>query len=297
MPNRGGEMKVFDIWNYDEQMAIEQYHKDNFSIRTYPTGGEYCVIFCSSNNIWFPNTEEAFRESVIEKDRYEWTNFHFPNAGKEIFIRDIYKSWYVSGINERIDTIDHLVDFLRKEAEGYKIILVGSSAGGYLASLLGALLKAEYVIAFSAQFELRNKWARDVNPLLRKFEEDDDRNKYYDLVPVLKESNVPVYYIVPIKSEQDHYHFNHVKDLSCIKPIVFNSRHHGIVMLKGNLNRFFLLSQEELQVLFENNRGRIISSIGFSLQLEGIAGTLSVLANQMVLYWKMIQNKISQYGN
>ena len=187
-----------------------------------------------------------------------------------------------------------MVYFLRKEAEGYKIILVGSSAGGYLASLLGALLKAEYVIAFSAQFELRNKWARDVNPLLRKFEEDDDRNKYYDLVPVLKESNVPVYYIVPIKSEQDHYHFNHVKDLSCIKPIVFNSRHHGIVMLKGNLNRFFLLSQEELQVLFENNKGRIISSIRFSMQLEGVVGTLSVLVNQVEVLWKMMRNKLTK---
>ena len=31
-------MKVFDIWNHDEQVAIEQYHKDNFSIRIYPGG-------------------------------------------------------------------------------------------------------------------------------------------------------------------------------------------------------------------------------------------------------------------
>ena len=285
--------KVFDIWNHDEPIAIEQYKKDNYMFRAY-SGGAYCVIFCSSNNIWFPNTEEAFRQSIIDKNRYEWTNFHLPNTGKEIFVRDIYKSWYVTGINTTVDSIDKLADFLQKETDGYKIILIGSSAGGYLASLLGALLKAEYVIAFSAQFELRNQWANAVNPFLRKYEADYKRSKYYDLVTILRESDTPIYYIVPAKSEQDNYHYNHVKNIPCIRPIVFNNKHHGIVMFKGNLNRFLLLSQKELQMLYEKNGGKIISNINFSMQLEGAVGTLSALTKQIKMYWKTLKNKIKR---
>ena len=287
------EIKMFDIWNHDEQIAIEQYKKDNYLIHTYAPKG-VCVIFCSSNNIWFPNTEEAFKQCLIDKNRFEWTNFHLSNVGKEIFIRDIYKSWYVIGINTTVDSIDKLVDFLKKETYGYKIILIGSSAGGYIASLLGTLLEAEYVIAFSAQFDLRNQWTNAVNPFLRKFENDYEKSRYYDLVPILMNSNTPIYYIVPIKSDQDNYQYNHVKSLSCISPIVFKSKHHGIVILKGNLQHFLSLSQQELEKLYEKNKNRMISSICFSLQLDGVIGTFFSSIKQMNMYLKILREKIKK---
>lgn len=74
----------------------------------------------------------AFKTSLIEKNRYEWTNYHLSCAEKEIFIRDIYKSWYVTGINVNLDTIDKMVQFLKKETEGLKTILIGSSLGDIL---------------------------------------------------------------------------------------------------------------------------------------------------------------------
>ncbi|WP_125140100.1 hypothetical protein [Clostridium transplantifaecale] len=284
---------MFDIWNADEPLAIQEYKKNNYMIRLTPEG-QYCAIFCSSNNIWFPCTKEAFEASIINKDRYEWTNFHIPIAKKEIFVRDIYKSWYVTGINEELNSIDNLTDFLRKETAGYKLILIGSSAGGYLAALLSAKLNASYAIVFSAQFELKNKWAYDGNPFLRKYEETD-KSRYYDLNTLLKASDRPIYYVVPIKSENDYYQYMHVKDIPCVKPIIFNSRHHGIVMLKGNMNRFLSLSQEEIQAIYEKNSNKRISLIGFSLQLEGFWHTVFEVAMQIkiiliVIYKKIVKN-------
>ena len=107
--------------------------------------------------------------------------------------------------------------------------MIGSSSGGYLASILGCLLNAEYVIAFSAQFELRNRWAKDVNPFLQKYEVDNERAQYYDLKKLLLQNSTPIYYIVPIRSDQDSYNYEYIKDVPCIHPMIFNSKHHGVV--------------------------------------------------------------------
>jgi hypothetical protein len=77
------------------------------------------------------------------------------NAGKLIFVRDIFKSWYVCGISDRYSSIDDMIDFLKEETKGYKVITVGNSAGGYMAVLAGVLLGAERVFNFSGQYSLR----------------------------------------------------------------------------------------------------------------------------------------------
>ena len=240
---------MFDIWNYTNELATEVYHKDNILIRIKKNDNakkRLCVIYCSSNNIWYPNTESCFREQLIEKDRYEWTNFSHPDAEKEIFVRDIYKSWYVTGVNSRLNTIDALIAYLKDEVQGFSVVTIGSSAGGYLAAILGYFLDAEHTIAFSPQFELENQWAIDLNPFLRNYQSDPNRNKYYDLKAVLAKSNVPIFYIVPIKSEIDRYHYNHIQGINCIHPFVFNDSHHGVVMLKENLSAFIYKSTNDL---------------------------------------------------
>ena len=101
---------MFDIWNKKTTIAENAYGKDNYKVVNRKKGG-YCVIYCSSNSIWYPNEEYAFRQAIIERDRYEWENIHSTLATKEIYVRDVYKSWYVSGINEHVDTINKLIHF------------------------------------------------------------------------------------------------------------------------------------------------------------------------------------------
>ena len=237
-------------------------------------GGGYCVIYCSSNDIWFPNEEYAFRKSIIENDRFEWENINSKLASKEIYIRDIYKSWYVTGINRQVDSIDKLVEFLKKEIGGLPTVLIGSSSGGFLAATLGCILHAEYVIAFSAQFELRNKWAEEVNPFLQKFEKDHDKAKYYDLKELLAQSTTPIYYIVPIKNELDLYNYKYIQGINCIHALIFNSKRHGVVVPKCCLGKLISLSNSELEKLYDAGRNKTLSPFYFSVKLVGFTSTI-----------------------
>lgn len=140
---------MFDIWSEKLRgRVLPEYESGNFLIYDESKEGEYCYVFCSSNAIWYPNTHQAYEENIVKRDCYEWRNFHPLNAKKRIYIRDIYKSWYVTGVNQDIDSIDKLVDLIKKESNGLKLVCIGSSSGGYLAVLLGCLLHADHVLCF-----------------------------------------------------------------------------------------------------------------------------------------------------
>lgn len=264
---------MFDIWNREEPLASEQYRKPNYCTREHGVKDGWCVIYCSSNDIWYPNEEDAFRRSFVEGDYYEWKNVGCDRAAKEIFVRDIYKSWYVTGISETIDSIDRLADFLRTEAGERPVVCVGSSSGGYLAAALGVLLDADHVVAFSAQWELFNDETMGKNPFLRKYRDDPQRAKYYDLKPLLSGSEVPVFYIVPIRSEEDLHQCDHIKSAPCVRPILFRSRFHGVVVPKGNLRKLISMPTAEWMKLYERCKGRQLSPVLFSVKNEGVMAT------------------------
>ena len=91
---------MFDIWNREEPLASEQYRKPNYCTREHGVKDGWCVIYCSSNDIWYPNEEDAFRRSFVEGDYYEWKNVGCDRAAKEIFVRDIFvvKAWNTPSI-------------------------------------------------------------------------------------------------------------------------------------------------------------------------------------------------------
>ena len=74
----------------DNKFIKSEYEKDNFFIvNSSDVSSKLCVIYFSINDIWYPNTEREFIDSVIVSNRYEWKNLRIHNAQKEIFIRDI----------------------------------------------------------------------------------------------------------------------------------------------------------------------------------------------------------------
>ena len=62
-----------------------------------------CAIYFSSNDIYYPNNEDIFQKRIVEKNVFEWYNTRI-NARKHIFIRDIFKQWYLEGINAKLDS-------------------------------------------------------------------------------------------------------------------------------------------------------------------------------------------------
>ena len=277
---------MFDIWNETNALAEQQYVKDNYCIKNIDKGGGYCVIYCSSNDIWFPNEEYAFRRSFIENDYYEWMGIRCRLASKEIYVRDIYKSWYVTGINKRINTIEKLVDLLRILAEGRPIICIGSSSGGYLAALLSSILRAEYAIVFSAQFELRTRHALEENPLLQKYCTDCQRAKYYSITEQIRNSGVPIFYVYPNKSETDVQQCQIISGVPNVHALGFNSRHHGVVLYRSAISELISRPFEGVTEFFAIHNGKKRSPFVTSIELAGFHNTLQDLIYRALRYLK-----------
>lgn len=282
---------MFDIWSEKLRGGVmPEYESGNIRVCTNPDNeGDYCYVFCSSNDIWYPNTQQAYEESIINRDRYEWTSFSLTNARKRIYVRDIYKSWYVTGVNKDIDTIDKLVERIKRESMGLKLVCVGSSSGGYLATLIGCLLCANHVICFSGQMELNNQWAIDRNGLLQHYRNDSTYSKYYDLKPYIEKGNTEIFYIVPMNCAQDLHHYEHVSECSSIRAFHFNSKHHGIVVSKCNLPYLINSTKEELEKLYEAHKGKSISVMLFSIEIVGFCNALIGASHELL---KKIKRKL-----
>jgi hypothetical protein len=282
---------MFDIWSEKLRGGVmPEYESGNIRVCTNSDNeGDYCYVFCSSNDIWYPNTQQAYEESILNRDRYEWTSFSLTNARKRIYVRDIYKSWYVTGINKDIDTIDKLVERIKREAMGLKLVCVGSSSGGYLATLIGCLLCADHVICFSGQMELNNHWAIDRNGLLQHYRNDSTYSKYYDLKPYIEKGNTEIFYIFPMNCAQDLHHYEHVSECLCIRAFRFKSKHHGIVVSKCNLPYLLNSTKEELERLYEAHKGKSISVMLFSIKIVGFSNALIGAVHEL---FKKIKRKL-----
>ena len=268
---------MLDIWNEKNPLAEYVYKLDNYFIENTKSEENICAIYFSSNNIWFPNTEKAFKKSFIENDYYEWKNFKYEKARKHIFIRDIYKSWYVEGINIRCNSVDKLLEFLKSETQGMGIITIGSSAGGYAAVLFGAILKAQYTLCFSAQFNLFLGGNIDKNPFLKKNLDNPQKVNYYDIVPFLKQSLTPIFYFVPFYAKQDLPQIKYVKSLSNVYVFKMRSRHHGVPILKCMLKNLINLTYTDLLKIHNETSEKIISQIAFSVKFVGICSTFKFI--------------------
>lgn len=114
----------------DEMQSRAYRELDNYKIEYTGEGRECVAVYLTSNALFYPHTAEKFNEAVIERDRYEWTRLKIRRAQKHIFVRDIYKQWYASGINSTINSIDKLTEWLRKETSGYNSLIINGSSGG-----------------------------------------------------------------------------------------------------------------------------------------------------------------------
>jgi hypothetical protein len=73
---------------------------------------------------------------------------------KRMFVRDLRQAWYHHGIPDGGDTIDDLSEHLRKLIARHsvdRLVVTGTSAGGYAALVFGALLGAHTALSFAPQ--------------------------------------------------------------------------------------------------------------------------------------------------
>lgn len=244
----------------------------------------YCAVYFCSNDIWFPHTEEIFRKRIVEKNFFEWYHCRVDKAYKHIFVRDVFKQWYLTGINGQINSQEKLLDFLKRETEGFNVITIGSSAGGYASALFGPKLKAEKVICFNAQFSL-DKLVEDStetnSPLLYSMLKGE---KSVGGGNILKTncSDTPVYYVYSDRSRWDVEQHEFTQGVNNVRCIEFRSAKHGIPFLKVALHRFINLEKPELEVFAE----RVQYPIPFTIKMVGVYNTLVGFIEQVYKAYK-----------
>lgn len=260
----------FDIWDSQNEIVLKAYEKDNYQCVYTGVKSNICYIFFSSNGLYYPDTREVFEEQILKNDRYEWkwvvkNSQILRKAAKIIYMRDIYKEWYSKGINKRANTIEKTLKLLGQLTEGYQIITVGSSAGGYMATLAAIKLNAMFCINFSGQYLIS----------------DELDNPYYALPDLLREYKGKVFYFVPAHCENDKVQYKLVEDLECIKAFSFNEDKHAATMLTGNMSYIIDKTEEELLQIYEHYISRQINKFEFLFYTVPIYKTVDILRNEL----------------
>lgn len=258
-----------------EGLFEREYAKDNYRIEydpQYKSRGN-CAVYFSSSAVYYPNTDEKFIKGVVEEDKYEWLNTKVRGVYKHIFIRDIVKQFYVYGISSACPDMDSLTAFLRRETEGLKLMTLGCSSGGYAAAVIGSILGAETVFCFSGFFSLYHISA-DPWFLPDHLAGEQHYNKYYEVVPYLKNKTFKMFYFYPALSKDeinnDSFQCTLVKDCDNVYTFPMKTKEHGVAVAPYCVQDLVSMEPGELVRLHGGLKpGRPIPHESFALKVMG----------------------------
>jgi len=283
-------LEYFDFWNVENEMVTRVYETENIKVLDYSDSPK-CYIFFSSNGLFYPNTLSEFEEKVIKKDRYEWENIASSKeikkvCGRAIFVRDIYKQYYVTGVSKTNNSIDKVLEKLKELSKGYEIVTVGSSAGGYMAMLAGALLKATDCYSFSGQVSLYRENRVEIHPFLKRYANDREYNKYYDIIQLIKESNTNIWYFYPFYNEADKEEFGCIEDGKCVKGFAFAMKNHAETMYAENMKHIVSKSTKEMENLYFAYKGQAIERDAFFRRTVSVSTRAAFYKKKIIRFMK-----------
>lgn len=262
MVNEGKWVKEnLELWQSSKME--EAYAGQNYKEIVWNKSNKICIIFFSSNGLYYPNTMHEFERSIIREDRYEWESTAVSSeiqqyAGKVILVRDVYKQWYVKGINHTYNSIDMLLALLIRLTEGYEVVTVGSSSGGYAAVLFGIVLRAKKIYSFSGQFSIEDE-VKDYY-WLSKYSEYADRACYYNLSNFLVGNNIPIFYFYPAKCDQDIMQYNLIKANPSINIFALDCSIHGKTLNSDDMPWLLSRNVETLKWLCHKFKGILLKA-------------------------------------
>lgn len=199
-----------------EELIARERKKDNFIIDGID--GEYTAIY-------FTGDVFADNNPRLEKYYFDFYKMRIKKASKHILIRDVMQLGYHSGISDKLDSVEKVLEFLKEQTKGSKVITIGVSTGGYAATLFGIMLNAQYVLTISGVFT-------------------------NDLAEMVKNTEVPIFYICPRRSEFDIKNYNLIKDLDNINVLSTNSHCHHMPIFKDILNKIINSDIKRLKKMF-----------------------------------------------
>ena len=246
------------------------YQGDNWTIRG-PNIYHEVYVFSSSNGLYFPNSAAQFNDTIMVKDNYEWLSIsrNISAFNKALFLRDVHKQWYLKGISSSVNSIDKIVELVKTETNGKKLITVGTSSGGFLSTILGLSLDADMVFSFSGQLQLGATAAIDPNN--NSVLQANLDSKYVDLSFLLnRDSDTYLFYFVGVHSETDWPDIEFAKRYSKIMMFLFDSDIHGVPFPPFVLKYLLKKDKHEVRALHQYFDDSVISPIFFSLKVCGL---------------------------
>lgn len=281
-----------DTFKLDDNNRILQtcYKNPNYKIKHGFVENGKCIVFLSSNGVFFPDTYESLINGIVLNDYYEWEKISTSliyKYEKIIYLRDVRKAFYVTGINSVISSIDQLIEWMKIETQGFQVDYVGASSGGYLAMILATVLdNSRVVIQAGGQCDLFS-WENIIQEdyFLSSHKNETNYRKWYSTQELINNSaKVPIFTFIPQKSERDKLQFEKIKDAYNIFPILVESEVHG----EG-------LTQEGYIALLNNLHSD--SFIEWLKELSKTAGDLETHALGIVEISNMIINYVDSYNN
>jgi len=263
---------TLDHINGPEVQKVYSEQENYFIIKNDAIEKQCTVVYFSSNGLYFPNTIDCFTNTILKNNRFEWMNKNnqIKFATKSIFVRDVFKQWYLKGINSEIDNLDKLITFIKEESAGTKLICVGSSAGGYAATLIGSILNSEAVFCFSGQLSLLPIFEQGKNQIVNECYEK--WKQYYNLESFIEKTVSNIFYFSCADSKIDFNDMMIASKYSSIHPFLFKCSAHGIPFRAYVLQNLLSTSEENLITLSKAYGGRYIVKSVFEKTFFSIMG-------------------------
>lgn len=264
-------MEIFRL-DEDNEMLNHAYKDGNIKILRGMAKNKKCLVFCSSNGIYFPNTIEVFKHKMICNDFYDWSrtgSFLIEHVELIIFIRDIRKNFYVTGINEQYSTVNHVIEYFESILKGYEVTVAGSSAGGYMASILGVALKARLVVNIGGQWNLyTSNGVVDRYYFLNKYRDVIEYSRWYDLRNAMENNVTPIFYLYSANNIYDKKAYDYIKGTVGIYEVAINSIDHAKSVSTEALCRLLMADVEMVKQISLSNRGTVVDINVLEKQIE-----------------------------
>ena len=281
------EVTKAPIFQIDNSAVKRVYNEaDNYKVKFHSgpdVQQDLCIIYFSSNELYYPNTVKAFENSILVKDKFEWQRNFVRYAHMHIFVRDVQKQWYIEGISKKYNSPNALLTLLQELTVGFRVFTIGSSAGGFAALLYGGLLQADRVYAFNAQLNLNliiegsNAF---VDPLLFRYK-DHERATFFVIENYLN-ANGDYFYFQSAKSLMDIKQYNSLKNKNLLTQIPFKTSNHGFPFLRHNLAHVMGLSKGSLIQLSL----KAYHPIAFAASIDGWWRTINVVVTTVINRFK-----------
>lgn len=265
----------------------------NYEVEEVDSTKKECYILFSSNGI-YEDSIESFQDIMLKKNRYEWKSIakvikRRKTVGKIIYVRDVYKKYYIYGINKEVNSISKTLEKLKVLTEGTKVITIGISSGGYMATIAGCFLNAKKVFSISGQFEIESCLeAKDKQSII------GIERKYLNVVDLVAQNrNVKIYYFCPIGCEFDKGNYELIKQINQVNTFLFASNIHADTVYPFNFPDVFCGSEHKLDQLALKYRGKVINKKIFLINTMTLQGYIDFIIR--VLKMKFNIKKLKRF--